>query len=419
MAINFSNPFSSVFTPAGVTLTQSYTVPSGADELLIFIYADNANATAPLPDLVEYGGVNATLVSAIPTDAGGTGQLHFLYRILNPTAGTANLRVRHSVYYFAAGAVCISVDSASYTTTFSAFNYANSTSPSSTIASASGDKTLFSLTVNNVDTTAVSETGGQTVLSEGGSSSQAMHQLSQKTSAGATNSTTWTVSSGQRWSAIAINVHESAQTITSINGGSPITVGQTGVPIVHSGFTGTATSVTTNRAGVTATITAGDANSTTVNISGWADGSPYPVVDNNVTFTVSRSGESASGDQTLTRPANYDQVTFSGAITDDPNLIGYHLQAAGHVVEGGTFDYRNDQVATLTVLADTDWTSDPAGGTFSAVFIPGYGATAGNAYLFDITVMNGAIVSVVARFLSGSLIKGHFLKGNYLKGNVL
>jgi len=194
-----------------------------------------------------------------------------------------------------------------------------------------------------------------------------------------------------------------AQTITSINGGNPITVGQAGVVINHTGFSGAATSVTTNRPGVTCAITAGDANSTTVTVSGWVEGGAYPVVDNSVTFTVSRSGESASASQTLTKPANYAQITFSGAILDDPNLIGYRLNAAGHVVEGGEFYNRTDQVADLIVYADTAWTSAIEGGTFNATFIPSTGATAGNAYLFDITVINGSIVSVTGGLTSVGL----------------
>lgn len=194
-----------------------------------------------------------------------------------------------------------------------------------------------------------------------------------------------------------------AQTITSINGGNPINVGQAGVVINHTGFSGAATAVTTNRAGVTCAITSGDANSTTVTVSGWTEASPYPVVDNTVTFTVSRPGESASASQTLTKPVNYAQVTFSGAILDDQNLIGYHLDAAGHVVDGGEFYYRTDQVDDLTINADTSWTSAVEGGTFNATFIPSTGATAGNAYLFDITVVNGSIVSVTNSLTSVGL----------------
>ena len=202
-----------------------------------------------------------------------------------------------------------------------------------------------------------------------------------------------TVSRGGDLSAFSVE-YTPAQTVDSINSGNPVTVGQTGVVIAHTGFTGAVTSVTTNRSSVTCAITAGDASSTTVTVSGWVEGGAYPVVDNTVTFTCTRGAESASATQTLTKPANYAQVTFSGAITDDPNLIGYHLAANGHTVNGGTFYYRTNQVSALTVNVDTSWTSDPAGGTFSATFIPSAGATSGNAYLFDITLLNGSIVSV-------------------------
>lgn len=185
-----------------------------------------------------------------------------------------------------------------------------------------------------------------------------------------------------------------AQTITSINSGNPVTVGQTGVVIQHTGFTGAITSVTTNRSGVTCAITAGDANSTTVTVSGWVEGGAYPVVDNTVTFTCTRSSESASATQTLTKPANYAQVTFSGAIIYDENLLGYHINAAGHTVEGGTAYYDTTTVASLTVYADTSWTSDPAGGTFDLWLIPASGATAGKSYKFEVSVQNGSIVDV-------------------------
>lgn len=185
-----------------------------------------------------------------------------------------------------------------------------------------------------------------------------------------------------------------AQTITNINSGNPVTVGQQNVVINHTGFTGAITSVTTNRTGVTCSIVSGDANSTTVNVSGWVEAGNYPVTDISVQYTLSRSGESASASQTLTKPTGYSQVTFSGAIIDNQNLLGYHINAAGHTVEGGTAYYDTTTVGSLTVYPDTDWTSNPAGGTFDLWFIPASGATAGKSYKFEVSVQNGAIVGV-------------------------
>jgi hypothetical protein len=391
MAVVINNPLSVVtFTNSGVTFLTTYTVPAGARALYIIIYADNGNATVPLPDICSYAGVNAVLVAQTPVDAAATGQLHFVYRINNPASGANSLQARHPSFSFSVAAFSVSATN-NINQTVGTMAYANSASPVVGVASATGNTTVFSLTVNNVATTAVSEL--TTVLSEGGSAANAMHQLSYMISPGSDSGAAWSITGGaQRWSAIAINIAEDTASITSINAENPVTVGQVGMVIAHTGFTGAITSVTTNRSGVTCSIASGNATSTSVNVAGWVDGGPYPVVDNSVTFTVSRAGESASGTQTLTRPANWAQQTFSGAILDNPNLIGFNLAAAGHTVNGGAFYYRTNQVSSLTVNADTSWTSAPAGGTFDAVFIPSTGATAGNAYLFEITVLNGSIV---------------------------
>ena len=396
MAIIVNNPYSkpSPISVSSTTFSTSYTVPSGARSLYVFISVDNGNSSVPLPTICRYNGINLTLVAQIPVDAANNGQLSFLYRLINPPSGSFNLETSNAAAPFWTSAFSVSSGN-NLVETIGSVAYATSTIPSVSIASASGNLTVFGLTVNNVADTAISETGGQSVLSEGGNAANSMHQLSSELSTGATNSATWTISGGaQRWSAIAINIAEDTAAVTSINGGNPVTVGQSNVVIAHTGFTGAVTSVTTNRSGVTCAITAGDASSTTVTVSGWVEGGAYPVVDNTVTFTCTRGAESASATQTLTKPANYAQVAFSGAIIDDQNLIGYHLNAAGHTVNGGTFYYRTNQVSTLTVNADTSWTCDPAGGTFSATFIPSSGATSGNAYLFDITLLNGSIVSV-------------------------
>ena len=193
-------------------------------------------------------------------------------------------------------------------------------------------------------------------------------------------------------------------TITSINAGSPVAVGQSGVVISHTGFSGAITSVTTDKAGVTCVITAGDASSTTVTISTWVDGVEYPVTNTSVLFTCTFGAETASASQTLTKPANYAQVTFWGAITDEQNLIGKNLQDQGHVVEGGTFYYRTGQVTPLTVYPNTSWIADSAGGAFNATFIPLTGATAGNAYLFEVTLNN--IIGLGGISIAGLSISG-------------
>jgi len=339
MAISISNAYSQgAYSSLNTIATSSYTVPAGVDFLYIYVYADNGNVTSPLPDLVEWNSIAATLVSAIPTDAGGTGQLHFVYRIPAPAAATGNLRARHPTIQFGVAAACVSCDG-TLTVTTSAFNYANSTSASASVASTSGNTTLFSLTVNNVDGTSVSETGGQTVLSEGGTAANAMHQLSQEVSSGVTNSATWTISAAQRWSAIAINFHETSQAVVSINGGASIEVGETGVPASLTGYTGVPLSITTDQSGVTCSNITGTASAPVFNVSGWVEAGLYPALPASTLFTFTRNAESANALQAIIVPPAYTTQTFAGAITTDATYATEGLASFGHTVEGAAFHY--------------------------------------------------------------------------------
>lgn len=391
MALAQSNAYSQgAYTAVNTISSVSYTVPAGTDVLEILVPVDAANTTAPLPDLVEHLSVAATLVSAIPTDAGGTGQLAFHYRILNPTPGTGNLRVRHPTIQFGVDAICISCDG-TLTLTNSAFNYANSTSPSVSIASASGDLTLYFLTVNNVDGALVSETGGQTVRSEGGTIANAMHQLSTEVSSGSSNSATWTVSSAQRWSTYAVNYHETSQTITSINNGNPLTVGQTNIPSVTTGYTGLPTSITTDKSGVACSNIGGTTNAPTFDLSGWVEGQQYPSLPASVLFTFTRSAESANASQTVTVPSGYITQTFAGAITGDDTYVTDGLASFGHAVEGADFYYVPYDDLFIYADGKISVTDD---GVFSAWLRPISGTTAGKMYFFEITVVDGSVTEI-------------------------
>jgi len=157
------------------------------------------------------------------------------------------------------------------------------------------------------------------------------------------------------------SVYTPSQTITSINGGSPITQGQASVVALHTGFTGAITSITTNKTGLTATVISGDANSTTFSISGWTDGAVYPLLDSSVEFTFTRASESALLAQTVTYSAGMVKQTFTGAITANPKFFGYHAANAGYTVEGSTL-YMTP-VNGSVMYSDSGVTIDSAGTT--------------------------------------------------------
>lgn len=385
MAITFSNSYASAtYTSINVILTQSLTVPANTKELLIFVYIDASNTSVPSPDLVRYGGVNATLVSAIPSDAGGAGQLHFFYRILNPTAGTANLEIRHPTIQFGAAATCLLVDQ-NYTLTYSAYSYANTSSPSVSIASESGNKTLYSFVANNIAGASLSETGGQTVLAEGGTVSNATHQLSEEVSAGTTNSASWTISGGaQRTSAIAINVKEIAQSLT---------IGSDLVPNVSrtdtcTGFADGAATISFSGVSVGVTIASG---SFTWTVPMLADGVAWPRLPaTGQTITLTQSALSATASANISLPNGHQTLrvgdvvggavaNFASVVTDNQRMLGYHFLAAGNplttddtayfVTSDNYWVYRNGDIGADTVSlprTDTLYIQDTTTGVISS-----------------------------------------------------
>jgi hypothetical protein len=407
MALAINNAVVTVDVGGNAIQTTNAVVPTNAKWFVCVTDIDNSNTAANNTEvnLKTFNSVDmGTAVARIANDASGTGQLKNAYAVVNPSIGTFPVATRHVTTRHYSEQFSITSDNPG-AMTVSPVSFGTGTSASITVNTEVGDLVVYSVSLNNSDPTAITASSTppnnlQTLVQSGGAASTAGTRIFTKTATGSTTSAAWSFSSSQRWSVIAFVFHEDTAAVTSINGGNPVTVGQSNVVIAHTGFTGAVTSVTTNRAGVTATIVSGDASSTTINLSGWTEGAQYPVAPINVTYTLTRGAESASGTQSLIRPANYAQVTFVGAITDDVNQIGYGLAQAGHVVEGGAFYYRTDQVPTLTVNADTSWTSDPAGGTFDAVFIPVSGATSGRAYLFDITLLNGEIVSIVGGLTS-------------------
>lgn len=196
--------------------------------------------------------------------------------------------------------------------------------------------------------------------------------------------------------------YEAAQQITSINSGSPITVGQTGIPIAASGFTAKPTAVTaTYAAGVKsigATIdSGGTATNFNISIQDRIEAEDWPISGDTLTFTLTYGSESASGTQTLFKKATETVLIFAGAITSDPATLTYWLTQDGFTVEGGEITYipYNDLVLT----ADGGWTVTNTG-TFTSWFRPatGTGAGAGNVYAYTWNISEAGVTPVATSF---------------------
>lgn len=188
-------------------------------------------------------------------------------------------------------------------------------------------------------------------------------------------------------------LQETLYSITSINGGNPITVGQTNIPIVTSGFTAKPTGVTVTHSGgtLTATIGAGSATNFVIDLQDRVEGEDWPVNGSNVSFTFTYGAESASLNQIVVGKVGEVVYTFVGVITTDPSSIGYHLAADGFTVEGGEHTYI--PYGDLVLAADGTGLATNVG-TFSSWFRPSTGTGAGNIYQYTWNISEAGIAPV-------------------------
>ncbi len=184
------------------------------------------------------------------------------------------------------------------------------------------------------------------------------------------------------------------QLITSINGGNPITAGQTGIPIVAAGFTAKPTAVTATYASgaksITATIdSGGSATNFNISIQDRIEAEDWPVNGDTLTFTFTYLSESASGTQTLVKKADEVVLTVSGGITSDPATWTYWLNDDGFTVEGGEHVY--DPYGDLVLTADGGGSATDTG-TFTSWFRPATGTGAGNVYAYTWVITEDGVV---------------------------
>ena len=195
-------------------------------------------------------------------------------------------------------------------------------------------------------------------------------------------------------------LQETAYLITSINGGNPITAGQTAIPIVATGFTAKPTSVTATYASGAKSITAtvdsgGSATNFSISIQDRIEAEDWPINGDTLTFTFSYLTESASLTQTLVKKADETVLTVSGGITSDPATLTYWLTQDGFTAEGGEIAYI--PYGDLVLTADGGGNATNAG-TFTSWFRPATGTGAGNVYYYEWTVTEaGVVISAVKK----------------------
>jgi len=183
-----------------------------------------------------------------------------------------------------------------------------------------------------------------------------------------------------------------AQTITSINGGSAITSGKTGIASVSTGFTGLPSSITTNASGVTCSSIGGTTNAATFSISDRVDGGLYPKSGTSVNFTFVNGGESAVGTQTIVKKATETVVIIASPLFTANTLANAILDQTGRTIVDGD-EFYHTTYSDLVITADTDFTVTDAG-SFDLWLYVSSGADAGKNYYYAVTITESGDVVI-------------------------
>ena len=186
-----------------------------------------------------------------------------------------------------------------------------------------------------------------------------------------------------------------SQTISSINGGSPITAGQTSIPVVAANFTAKPTAVTatydSGTKSIAATIGAGDEDNFDINIADRADAGFYPASSATVTFTFTYGSESAAKTAPVVKKSSETLVDISSPLFTAKTLAQAILDQTGRTVATGDKFYHTTY-GDFVITADTDYTVTNEG-TFDLWLWVSSGADAGKMFHYFVTVTeNGAVI---------------------------
>jgi len=399
MTITINSAAISSNANSGVAQTTSYTTPANSKYFICVTDIDNSNTSTNNIECSTrtFNGVSmGTAVARIASDAGGTGQLKNAYSVKDPTIATVDVVTTHTASGHHKEMFSI-VSSNNVDMAVSPVSYGTGTSASVTVTTKVGDLVVYSLSLNNSAPTSITASttppnDGQTLVVDGGSSANQGARIFTKVATSTSTSAAWTFASSQRWSVVAFIFTEETASITSFNGGNPVTAGQTSIPVQATGFTGKPTAVTaTYESGakaISATIGAGTATDFVIDIQDRVNGEDWPLNGASVTFIFTYGSESASVARTLVKKAAETVYTFAGVITDDPTSIGYWLTQDGFTVEGGEHAYT--PYGDLVLTPDGGGTVTNAG-SFTSWFRPATGTGAGNVYEYEWVISESGI----------------------------
>ncbi len=197
-----------------------------------------------------------------------------------------------------------------------------------------------------------------------------------------------------------------AYSVTSINGGSPITSSQSAVAADTTGFTGLPTTITTNATGVTCGTISGTTNAPTWVQTVRTDGAVFPKSGTVVTYTFTNGAETANGDQTINKDADQTAVIVSSPINDDTTcLFGAIFATTGRSAANGDEVYHTVPAGMSDLVVNPDGTMEVTNaGTFTCWV---WTIATGVNYYYSVTITVGISIrlNTIMRNLPRNIFK--------------
>ena len=190
-------------------------------------------------------------------------------------------------------------------------------------------------------------------------------------------------------------------TINSINGSSPLTYGQTAIPVSLSGYGTIPNSITaTYNAGaqsLTCSNIVGDASNVTFSIEDRSEGVDYPTDGSTIRITVSNGTDTSYFDKVITKKVGETVQTFTLPIFDDDKYFAYHFLQDGFTAESSEFIYTTSGFtpSDFVLNSDSGFTSTSSG-VVNGWLRPATGLSAGNVYYYQFNINDAGAVTVTS-----------------------
>ena len=204
--------------------------------------------------------------------------------------------------------------------------------------------------------------------------------------------------------------YDAAQSVVSINGGSPFTASQSSGTASLTGFTGVVTSITSNLTGLSFSGIGGTATDPTYTKSVPIDGAVYPKRGSTATLTFSKGAETANGTILINKDTDQTAVIVASPINDDITcLFGAIYAVTGRSAANGDEVYHTVPVGMSDLVVNPDGTMEVTNAGTFACWI--WTISTGVNYYYSVTITENGVVIGGGLTSSGLTVSGLTIAG--------